>query len=87
MLGAHADSPQELPLLFAEDAVNLTHGREVKLVCAPMRKQANQFPADGGQAYRRKIRATTNGLSWVNTRGPYNKSVTLITVNTFKLYS
>lgn len=33
MLRAHADSPQQPPLLFAEDAVDLPHGGEVKLIC------------------------------------------------------
>lgn len=36
VLGAHVDSPQEFPLLLVEDAVNLTHGRKIQFICAPM---------------------------------------------------
>lgn len=32
VLRAHADSPQQPPLLFAEDAVNLPHRRQVQLI-------------------------------------------------------
>lgn len=46
MLGAHVDSPQELPLLFAEDAVNLSHGREIQLVCASMTRAGKLVAAD-----------------------------------------
>lgn len=44
MLGAHVDSPQELPLLFTEDAVNLPHGREVQLICS--NEEADKSVAD-----------------------------------------
>lgn len=37
MLRAHADSPQQPPLLFAEDAVNLPHGRKVQLIWCPIK--------------------------------------------------
>lgn len=36
VLRAHSDSPQQPPLLFAEDAVNLPHRREVQLVWWPI---------------------------------------------------
>lgn len=36
VLRAHADSPQQPPLLFAEDAVNLPHWWEVKLIWWPI---------------------------------------------------
>lgn len=37
VLRAHADSPQQPPLLFAEDAVNLPHRWEVKLIWWPIK--------------------------------------------------
>lgn len=37
MLGAHADPPQQPPLLFAEDAVNLPHRWEVELIWGPIK--------------------------------------------------
>lgn len=37
VLRTHADSPQQPPLLFAEDAVNLPHRWEVKLICWPIK--------------------------------------------------
>lgn len=37
VLGAHADSSQQPPLLFAEDAVNLPHRREVELIWWPIK--------------------------------------------------
>lgn len=36
VLRAHADSPQQPPLLFAEDAVNLPHWWEVQLIWWPI---------------------------------------------------
>lgn len=36
MLRAHADPPQQPPLLFAEDAVNLPHWWEVQLIWWPI---------------------------------------------------
>lgn len=37
VLRAHADSPQQPPLLFAENAVNLPHWWEVKLIWWPIK--------------------------------------------------
>lgn len=37
VLRAHAESPQQPPLLFAEDAVNLPHWWEVKLIWWPIK--------------------------------------------------
>lgn len=39
MLRAHVDSSQQPPLLFAEDAVNLPHRWEVKLIWKPIKMQ------------------------------------------------
>lgn len=40
VLRAHADSPQQPPLLFAQDAVNLAHRWEVKLIWWPIKVEA-----------------------------------------------
>lgn len=57
VLRAHADSPQQPPLLFAENAVNLPHRWEVKLIWRPIKVEeaslviihvaANHFNTEG----------------------------------------
>lgn len=66
VLGAHADSPQQPPLLFAEDAVNLPHRREVELIWWPIKVEVASLViihvAANHCNARDRLRA---GLSWL----------------------